>query len=152
MESYSNPCHHHQISGSNAKLPSYHHFPCLFGGLWYLMNPYRGHTVLVHMSCYHTGPFPRAPTGRVCSQGTTCKISQLPHGEEKNAVWSRETVNLGAVCLMFRVRARLYLIVLVLVCLVCSSTKFTRNSDANLYTVKFWHQFNQLNQSSFPQT
>lgn len=54
------------------------------------MNPYRGHTALVHMSRYHTGPFPRAPTGRVCSQGTTCHVSQLPYGEEKNAVWLRE--------------------------------------------------------------
>lgn len=34
------------------------------------MNRYRGHTVLVHMSRYLSGPFPGAPTGRVCSQDT----------------------------------------------------------------------------------
>lgn len=36
---------HDQISGSNVELPPYRHFPCLFGWLQYLMNPYRGHTV-----------------------------------------------------------------------------------------------------------
>lgn len=91
----------HQISSSKAKLPSYHYFPCLFGGLWYQMNPYRGHTVLVHMSCYHTSPFPRAPTGRICSQGATCQVSQLPYGKEKMQCGQKRTVNLGKVCPMF---------------------------------------------------
>ena len=104
-ESYSKPRHHHQylqISGSNAKPSPYHHFPCLFGGLWYLMNPYRGHTVLVHMSCYHTGPFPRAPTGRVCSQGTACQVSQPPTvrgkmqcGQEKDCELGRGLSNVS---------------------------------------------------------
>lgn len=53
-----------------AQVASYLHFPCLFAGRWYLMSPYRGRTALVHMPCYHTGPFPGAPTGRVGSQGT----------------------------------------------------------------------------------
>lgn len=79
-ESYAKP-RHHQISGSNAGPLSYHHFPCLFGGLWYLISPYRAHTVLVHMSCYHTGPFPGAPTGRACSEGTACHVSQLLYVE-----------------------------------------------------------------------
>lgn len=73
---------HHQISGLNAKLRSYRHFPCLFCGHWYLMNPYRVHTELVHMPCYHTGPFPGAPTGRASSRGTGKKVTQLPFGKE----------------------------------------------------------------------
>lgn len=79
LQSFSEPKHrHYQISGSNAELVPYHHFPCLFGWLQYLMNPYRGRTVLVHMSRYLTGPFLRAPTGRVRSRDTSCKIPQLP--------------------------------------------------------------------------
>lgn len=133
MESHSKPCHHYQISGSNARLPSYHHFPCLFGGLWYLMNPYHGHTALVHMSCYHTGPFPGAPTGRVCSQGTTCKISQLPYGEgKKKVVWSRETVNFRCSLPTVSFRARFNLIHLVKVCLMFKHK--IQYSDTNLYT------------------
>lgn len=85
---------HHQISGSNAKLRSYRHFPCLFGGHWYLMNPYRVHTELVHMPCYHTGPFPGTPTGRASSRGTGKKVTQLPFGKEgKRTVGTRRMLN-----------------------------------------------------------
>lgn len=72
-----------QISGSNAKLPSYRRFRCLFGGRWYLMAAYRGPTELAHKPCYHTGPFPGAPTGRVGSQGTAEKGTPLPFGKER---------------------------------------------------------------------
>lgn len=96
LQSFSKPKHrHYQISGSNAELVPYHHFPCLFGWLQYLMNPYRGHTVLVHMSSYLTGPFLRAPTGRVCSRDTSCKIPQLPCSWKKGRVVKSRTLNLG---------------------------------------------------------
>lgn len=90
LPSFSKPKHrHYQISGSNAELAPYHHFLCLFGRVRYLMNPYRGHTVLVHMSRYLAGPFLRAPAGRVCSLDTSCKIPQLPGSWKKETGWSR---------------------------------------------------------------